>query len=30
VIGGLVGGFAAMAGAGLKKEKRSDSYYPVK
>jgi len=27
-IGGLVGGFAAMTGASLKKEKRSDSYYP--
>ena len=28
LIGGLVGGFAAMTGASLKREKRSDSYYP--
>jgi hypothetical protein len=28
LIGGLVGGFAAMAGAALKKEKRSDFYHP--
>jgi hypothetical protein len=28
LIGGLVGGFAAMAGASLKTEKRSDAYYP--
>ena len=28
LIGGLVGGFAAMTGASLKTEKRSDSYYP--
>jgi hypothetical protein len=27
IIGGLVGGFAAMAGGALKKEKRSDHYY---
>lgn len=27
LIGGLVGGFAAMAGASLKREKPSDSYY---
>lgn len=27
IIGGLVGGFAAMAGGALKKEKRRDSYY---
>ena len=27
LIGGLVGGFAAMSGAALKKEKRSDAYY---
>lgn len=27
LIGGLVGGFAAMSGAALKKEKRSDTYY---
>jgi hypothetical protein len=27
LIGGLVGGFAAMTGASLKKQKRSDSYY---
>lgn len=26
-IGGLVGGFAAMSGAALKKEKRSDYYH---
>ncbi|HEU5290350.1 MAG TPA: hypothetical protein VFU05_06890 [Cyclobacteriaceae bacterium] len=28
LVGGLVGGFAAMTGASLKKAKRSDSYYP--
>lgn len=28
LIGGLVGGFAAMTGASLKREKQSDSYYP--
>lgn len=28
LIGGLVGGFAAMTGASLKTEKPSDSYYP--
>jgi hypothetical protein len=28
LIGGLVGGFAAMTGAALKREKQSDSYYP--
>jgi hypothetical protein len=28
LIGGLVGGFAAMSGAALKKEKRSDFYHP--
>jgi hypothetical protein len=27
LIGGLVGGFAAMTGAALKKEKRSDFYH---
>ncbi len=27
LIGGLVGGFAAMSGAALKKEKRSDFYH---
>lgn len=27
LIGGLVGGFAAMSGAALKKEKRSDYYH---
>ena len=28
LVGGLVGGFAAMTGASLKKEKRGEFYYP--